>query len=198
VELFPAQYEGREWAREGLSPESRAVFFFFSFLFFRERKNRQKANTDPNFWRKVPVFSKTSCQISPSFNIFGDFVHTLNTKTIRSNLNSVNTFTKETSFTLSSPKVGSNKATFTQGSSFLHSFFTPSLAFIMFYNYNNFFVFVFFLVLERCHFAFILCIGFDITYSSLLFCFCPFKLDIFVILNTFVSFIVVLKLSSIF
>jgi hypothetical protein len=45
VELFPAQYEGREWARDGgplslsLSPESRAIFFF---LFFSGAKNRQK------------------------------------------------------------------------------------------------------------------------------------------------------------
>lgn len=33
--------------------------------------------------------------------------------------------------------------------------------------------------------AFTLCIGFDITYSSLLFCCCPSKLDIFVVLNSF-------------
>lgn len=61
---------GRE--REGpslssLSPESRAVFFF---LFFFGGEKSPKGNTEPNFWRKVPVFSKTSCQISPSFNIF--------------------------------------------------------------------------------------------------------------------------------
>jgi hypothetical protein len=81
VELFPAQYEGREWAREGgplslsRSPESRAVLLFFSF-FFRGRKIAKKATQIQISGEKVPVLSKTSCQISPSFNIFGESVAT--------------------------------------------------------------------------------------------------------------------------
>ncbi len=59
----------------------------------------------------------------------------------------------------------------------------------MFYNYKIFFSFSFSCALAL-QLAFILCIGFDITYSSLLSCCCPFKLDIFVVLNTFVSFLV--------
>ncbi len=55
-----------------------------------------------------------------------------------------------------------------QGSSFPYSFFTPSLAFIMFYNYNNFFCSFFSCVLTL-QLAFTLWIGFDITYSSLTF-----------------------------
>jgi hypothetical protein len=31
-----------------------------------------KGDTDPNFWRKSPVLSKTSRQISLSFNFFGE------------------------------------------------------------------------------------------------------------------------------
>ncbi len=120
---------------------------FFSF-FFRGREIAKKATLIQISGEKVPVLSKTSCQISPSFNIFGESVatglsigytlngpvqncrqlsqnlplearhccyitklkkkkrkekkntlvqsHTLNTKTIRSHLNSLNTFTKET------------------------------------------------------------------------------------------------------
>jgi len=66
----------------------------------------------------------------------------------------------------------------------------------MFYNCK--FYFILFYCALTLQLAFTLCIGFDITYSSLLFCCCPFKLDIFVVLNTFVSFILALKLSSIF